>query len=554
MHTAYSISSLPPPIEWNETYGGSFIDGASAFQQTSDGGYIVAGIKNMQMGSTSDAWLFKTDSYGNMQWEKTYTPENLNRISSIALTNDGGYVLAGDTEWRDPEDNVFRDALLIKTYSNGTAEWIKRYRVGKEDSAYSVVQNNNGDYVFVGTTDYLVSGYWESDLLLVKVNGSGNMQWTRTWGYGYHDYGDSIIQTNDGQYAVLGTASVPGTGFDLWLTKVDDSGNIQWNKTYGRPGGSWEDYAKSFAQTNDGGFMLAGYIVKTYPREDTWLIKTDDSGNVQWNKTYGTGGEHIAACVLQTNDGGYVLAGFDWPGYGDSDAWVVKTDDSGEILWEEVYGGGYEDGIEEMRQTNDEGYIMVGGTSSFSGGSGDAWLVKLKGLAHDVALTNALPSKTIVGQGYNLNINVTAANQGNYTETFNVTSYANTTAIGTQMINLTSGNSTTIAFTWDTTGYAKGNYTVWAYAKPVSGETDTADDTFTYGTVTITIPGDVDGNFAVTILDVVLITSRYMKYVPQFWPGPPVLPIDNNCDINGDGTITILDVVICTSHYGEKYP
>jgi hypothetical protein len=166
---------------------------------------------------------------------------------------------------------------------------------------------------------------------------------------------------------------------------------------------------------------------------------------------------------------------------------------------------------------------------------------------HDVAITNVTSSKTIVGQGYNLSITVAATNSGDYTENFNLTVYANTTVIATQIVTLAGGNSTTVAFTWNTTGSIYGNYTISAYAEPVLGETNTTNNTYNDGWVVVTIPGDVDGNGVVSILDVVKITAIYASKegAPDFNP---------NSDINGDGEITILDVVICTSHYGQKWP
>ena len=166
---------------------------------------------------------------------------------------------------------------------------------------------------------------------------------------------------------------------------------------------------------------------------------------------------------------------------------------------------------------------------------------------HDLAVTNVNPLKTIVGQSYTMHINVTVANQGDLTETFNVTAYANTTTIETLEVALESGASRTITLTWNTTGFAKGNYTISAYAWPVQGETDTADNTYINGLVLVTIPGDVDGDFDVNILDVVKITSIYgsKKSDPEFNP---------NSDLDDNDKITICDVVRCTSHYGQTDP
>jgi flagellar hook-associated protein FlgK len=165
----------------------------------------------------------------------------------------------------------------------------------------------------------------------------------------------------------------------------------------------------------------------------------------------------------------------------------------------------------------------------------------------DVAITNVRPSKTIVGRGYSLRVNVTAANHGYFTETFNVTLYANTTTIAIQVVTVSSGNSYTITFSWNTNSFTYGNYTLIAYASPIPGETNIADNTFKApAPIEVTIPGDVDGNHVVNILDIVKITSIYgMKQGnPNFNP---------NCDIGNYGVINILDVVAATSHYGQKW-
>jgi hypothetical protein len=169
---------------------------------------------------------------------------------------------------------------------------------------------------------------------------------------------------------------------------------------------------------------------------------------------------------------------------------------------------------------------------------------------HDVATTSIVATetlKTIVGQGYSVRINVTVADLGSYAESFNVTAYANTTAIATQTVTLTSGNSAALTFTWNTKGFTYGSYTISAHAWPVPNETDTADNTFkSLVPMEVTIPGDVDGNHVVNIFDVVKITGIYglERGNPEFNP---------NSDIDDNGKITILDVVICASHYAQKW-
>jgi hypothetical protein len=142
---------------------------------------------------------------------------------------------------------------------------------------------------------------------------------------------------------------------------------------------------------------------------------------------------------------------------------------------------------------------------------------------------------------------VTVANEGDYTETFNITVYANATSIATQTVTLTSGNSTTITFTWNTTGFAKGNYTISAYAWPVPGETDTGDNTFINGWVYVGLVGDVNADGIVDIADIYIIALSYGATI-----GTP--EYKSNLDINGDGIIDIADIYIAALHYGETNP
>jgi len=175
-------------------------------------------------------------------------------------------------------------------------------------------------------------------------------------------------------------------------------------------------------------------------------------------------------------------------------------------------------------------------------------------LQHDITITNITPSKTVVSQGYSLNINVTAANQGDYTETFNITAYANTTIINTLTnVTLAGGSSTTITFIWNTSGFAKGNYTITAIATPVPNETDTKDNTIIDGWVVVTIMGDVDGDFDCDADDVfTYISPAYgTKGPPKKYPADP--NYNPNCDFDGDGDVDADDVFMYLApNYGKK--
>jgi hypothetical protein len=191
--------------------------------------------------------------------------------------------------------------------------------------------------------------------------------------------------------------------------------------------------------------------------------------------------------------------------------------------------------------------VMVNETdtldNTFTGG-----IVIVRLLCHDVAVVDIISLKTVIGQEYSAYVNVTVRNQGDYTETFNLTLYVTTTIIDIfSNITLRSGNSTIVAFTWNTTGFAKGNYTIWAYAWPVLNETDTANNELVYGIVAVTIPGDVDADFDVDLYDAVKLLVRYGAKKGS-------LSYDPNCDIDGDGHIDLYDAVRLLTHYGQKDP
>jgi hypothetical protein len=166
---------------------------------------------------------------------------------------------------------------------------------------------------------------------------------------------------------------------------------------------------------------------------------------------------------------------------------------------------------------------------------------------HDVAVTNVTSSKTVIGRGYGDNITVAVQNEGNFTETFTVTVYANTTAVTSQNVTLSSGNSASITLTWNTTGFVYGNYTISAYAPPVPGEMNTANNNYTDGLAVVTIPGDLNGDLTVGLQDLVILANAYGSR-----PGNPNW--NANADIDNSGIVRLSDLVIMAQHYGQHYP
>jgi PKD repeat protein len=375
LSTYYSISasSEPPAVEWNKTYGGMNYEGAYSVQQTTDGGYIVVGATYTFGAGSMDVWLVKIDAGGTMQWSKTYGGSNWDGAysASVQQTADDGYIIASSTS----SFGVGKaDFWLIKTDVAGNMLWNKTYGGVENDEHATGRQTFDGGYIIVGTTHSF--GDSLGDVWLVKTDSAGNMLWNKTYGepYPYGEDGRSVQQTNDGGYVIAG---YDGKG-DILVIKADSGGNLVWKKSYG---GSNTEYAWSVQQTSDSGYTVAGWTASFGAGGiDAWFIKTDATGNIQWNKTY-TGSEAIDEIysVQPTIDGGYILAGFKGEAVsGKGDFWLIKTDNLGSVEWNQTYGGSDWECAYSVEQTNDGGYIVAGETQSFGAGGGvDFWLIKL---------------------------------------------------------------------------------------------------------------------------------------------------------------------------------
>jgi len=357
--------------EWNQTYGGTEFDIAYSLVQTSDEGYAILGFTSSFGAGLTDIWLIKTDSDGNIQWHRTYGGENNDYSGTHALlqTRDGGYAIAGFT-------NSFGlgnfDFWLIKTDSEGNIIWDKTYGGIGDDEAFCLIATSDGGYAIAGVTTSFGAGL--SDFWLVKTDSEGNMLWDMTYGGTSDECAYALMQTSDGGYALAGVTTSFGAGnWDFWLVKTDADGNQIWNRTFG---GIDRDVARALMQTEDNGYIIAGYTSSfTVGDEDFWLVKTDSFGNVQWNKTYGEFGNERACDLVRVNEEGYAIAGWtDSFGFS-KDFWLIKTDLNGTVEWSQTYGGMVDDVAWGLTRTIDGGYAITGWTTSFGCG-GDVWLVK----------------------------------------------------------------------------------------------------------------------------------------------------------------------------------
>jgi hypothetical protein len=363
MSVAIVTMAQPPDTMWTKVFGGNARDWGYSVLETDDGGFILVGETQAVIAGDQDVWLIKTDYRGNLEWDRTFGGADNEVGVCIQRTNDEGYIIAG--EFSSPAS--LSDVLLIKTRSDGEEEWTRTFGGANFDGGSYVQQTTDGGYIIVGRTNSFSIGY--DDVWLIKTDDNGFEQWGHTYGGTNSESGKCVEQTPDGGYIITGYTYSFGSGqYDVWLIKTDSSGNEEWNRTYG---GANNDIGNAVRQTTDGGYIIAGETSSIGEGgSDMWIIKTDSVGNRLWDHTFGRSQSDFACDIRQTSDGGYVIVG----GLGihsnyDCDVWIIKTDAEGDSLWSIVFGGNDMDWGYCIQQTSDEGYVVVGWTESY--GTGD---------------------------------------------------------------------------------------------------------------------------------------------------------------------------------------
>lgn len=356
-------------ITFQKSFGGLDFDASYCVQQTSDDGYVLLGkTKSFGTGSDDDIYLIRTNVYGDTVWTKTFGGTGYETGRSIQETVDGGYIVCADNS------NSLTGARLLKINSIGDTTWTRTYM----GWGYSVQHTSDGGYMMAGSA-YFGAGGW--NLNLIKTSTTGDALWSKSYGGWTHDYGYSGLQTNDGGFIVVGsTESFGSGGKDVYVIKTDSDGNLLWSKTYGETA---QDVGESIIQTSEGGYIIVG---TSYSHSwdqlspDMNVIKIDSLGNVEWSKRYGgficyTLGKDI----LETPDGDFAVIGYTGcdGNQGEMEqGLVVKINSAGEMIWAKGYGEYATDGFYSIDATSDNGFIMSGLTSSFGSGGADVYLLK----------------------------------------------------------------------------------------------------------------------------------------------------------------------------------
>lgn len=353
-------------IAWVKTYGGSNEDEASSIVRSNDGGYMILGTTRSSDGditgkssSDQDYWLLSLDSNGEKNWDRTYGGSLDDKAANIEKTNDGGYIISGYTTSNDgdvSENAGFHDYWIVKINGSGDIQWEKSFGFSGDDRCFRVIPTTDGGYFATGYLDIDASGGDGNDL----INGQNTKS-------GMHSLGD------------------------YWGIRMDENGNKIWRRYYG---GSHVDQGKDVIQTSDGGFLLIGIsesidfdITNARGANDFWVVKVNPDGDIVWEKSFGGSQSEFAYSVVNTTDGNFIITGdtrssdFDVSNFkGNADVWMVKFNSTnGSIIWEKTFGGSNFDSSRGVTKLANGNYLISGNSSSndldvtSNNGFNDAW-------------------------------------------------------------------------------------------------------------------------------------------------------------------------------------
>ena len=375
-----SFSNIQQGCSWilfNHAYGDASYDYGRYLINTIDGGYIIVGNTSLLGNSYSNVLAVKVDYKGEQEWIQDHTFSTTDRVNSISELSDGSFVMVGSAI---SSSNGSQDILTIKTDQNGNIEWHQTFGSEQDEVGHSIQSLTNGSFIIVGDAFDANTGY--SLITIINVGSTGNEIWSKTYGGNGNDYGYSVVVTNDGGYAISGiTRSQGDSNGDAWIIKTDINGNEEWNQTYG---GEGTESSRSIKQTNDGGYIFTGQTNSFGSGyNDAYLVKTDFEGNQEWMQTYGGIGTDHGRSVVQTSDDGYIISGYT-DSFGDSgfNFWLIKTDLLGNLDWQRSYGGTGDDRGFHAIQAADGGYIITGYSNSNTNSVPDIILIKTDDLGN----------------------------------------------------------------------------------------------------------------------------------------------------------------------------
>jgi len=359
---------------WTQNYGGASQDGAFAIEATADGGFIAAGFTDsFSPTSISALYLVKTGALGEEEWTRTFELSPYETIgAAVRQLPDGGYAVAG----RAGINGEF-DSFLVRTDAAGSELWSRTYDAGDDDRAHGLALTDDGGFILAGQAwfgDLIFGSY---DIYVVKTNAAGDVEWTRTYEFADGigpgaDVALAVEAVSAGGYIIVGNTQ--SSVWDGWVIRTDELGNPIWDRTYNDGGNS--DQLTSVRELPGGGFVFGGLFATSQGDVDMALVRTDDQGVPAWTQTFGLPGfDDQGRSVALMPDGGFVLAGYTSSfGPGGWSMHVVRTDAGGAELWSQTHGGSADDRAWAVA-VGEESIVAAGWAWSFGAGQGDVHLV-----------------------------------------------------------------------------------------------------------------------------------------------------------------------------------
>ena len=314
----------------------------------------------------------QASSEPEFEWIQSFDSIINDRAYYVDQTADGGYIFTGSTVVTPPG---YTELLLVKTDGNGEESWRNNFPIYMTNLYGNAVhQTSDGGYIIVGS----IGGMWLWDVQVIKADANGDLVWQKNFGKSDNtDHGYDILETSDGGYIALGVTTSDELGdFDLWLIKLAADGTQQWNKTIG---GTSNDEPQRFTKTVDGGYVIVGQTDAADGMGDVWVVKIDEDGDVLWQKTYGDSDvTEYGVCIKTVSNGYIVLGGYQDMNWMES-LWVLRLDGQGTLLWDQLISE--EDTTvfgTSITPTTDGGYFITGNLvtdmeTSFT----DAYFLKL---------------------------------------------------------------------------------------------------------------------------------------------------------------------------------
>lgn len=305
-------------VIWQKTFGGSDDDYANAVAIAPNGDIVVVGDTSSFGAGGWDTWIIRLDGKGNVKWEKTYGGEDDEYTNAVAIAPNGDIITAGSTSSFGAGN---ADLWIMRLSANGDVKWQMTYGGTGDDEAYAVALAPDGNIVVSGYTESFGAGDW--DAWILRLSGNGNVIWQKTYGGKKTDEANAVAIAGNGDIVVAGDTSSFGAGAsDAWVLRLDGDGNVKWAKAYG---GKKDDYANAVALTSSGDIIVAG---GTYSfgagGKDLWVLKLDDKGNMKWEKTYGEKHDDTANGVTVAPNGDILIAGGTYRITSGTEAWVIR--------------------------------------------------------------------------------------------------------------------------------------------------------------------------------------------------------------------------------------